>query len=1064
MKKFVYIILLLLLVSVISSCSTKKNTASSRFYQAFTTRYNVYFNGDEHYKETIKEMEKSYEDDYSSTLIYMHPAEAKADPKATQPTGDFTRSIEKAQKAIQLHSIKKRPKRKSGKGNDPKYRAWLKRDEYNPFLHNAWMMMGRSQYQNGDFLGAASTFYYTSKHFNWLPNTVTEAKLWQARSYCALGWLYEAENILTRIKQDELTSKKLRELYNFSFASLWIKSNENEKAIPYLIEAIKYAKGAQKTRLNFLLGQLYSLTGKKQEAYKAFGKAGSSANAPYRTKFNARIKQSEVYQGDNIEPEVKALKRMTRYDRNKEYLDQIYYAIGNLYLSRGDTIHAIENYVLAAEKSTRNGIDKAISQITLGELYFARHEYDKAQPCYSEAVPLLPESYPNRELLSRRSDVLDELAIYAQNVTLQDSLLRLSAMSEEERLEVINKIIDELKKKEKEEAEKAKKEEYLAEQAAKGDNIQSDNAPTTFTLNTDDSWYFYNNATRNAGRTDFQKRWGNRKLEDDWRRRNKASFDFTEFESSNEDDDEETETDDMESVEKPAEDTKEDKEKAQRENDPHYPEYYLKQIPQTDAERLNANDIIQEGYFNMGLILKDKLEDYPSAASEWNTLLERYPDNIYRLDVYYNMYLMYIRHGDTVKAEYYRQLILTDFAESKYGQAMRDPNYIDNLRAMDSQQESMYQKAYDAYLDNRNADVHAAYKDMKERFPMSKIMPKFMFIDALAYVTENKPNEFQASLKELLERYPDTDITPIASSYLKQLAQGRKINSGSGGNIRGMLWNIHLGNDSTASASGDSIMFDMNPSDPQLLIFVFPTDEVSSNQLLYNVARHNFTSYVVKDFDLEQMNFGRLGLLLVKGFNNFEEVVHYRKVLESDKNLNIPPQVRPVMISVKNFELLITQGRSFEEYFNFVEENTAAEAVRQAIPDDIFNRLPEEEAVDGEEPDLTSTKEPEPELEPIPTEQPSQHPETALPAPIENQKQAVTDTVPTDTISIPQPIVQPQNTPKAKLEAQQPTQQPAQQPAKPKEPAKAKTPATTPKPVELPEYPTGSEGDDPLLD
>ena len=82
-----------------SSCSTKKNTAASRFYQAFTTRYNVYFNGDEHYKETIKAMEKNYEDDYSS-MVYVHPAEAYNHPKAPQPQGNFDRSIEKAQKAF----------------------------------------------------------------------------------------------------------------------------------------------------------------------------------------------------------------------------------------------------------------------------------------------------------------------------------------------------------------------------------------------------------------------------------------------------------------------------------------------------------------------------------------------------------------------------------------------------------------------------------------------------------------------------------------------------------------------------------------------------------------------------------------------------------------------------------------------------------------------------------------------------------------------------------------------------------------------------------------------------
>ena len=524
-----------LLAAGLVSCSPKKNTAATRNYQAFITRYNIYFNGDTHYRETLAEMEDKYEDDYSQQVL-MHPVDAKSNPKAPQPSGDFTRSIEKGQKAIQLRSIKKRPK--SSGPRTAKQRAWLKRDEYNPFLHNAWMMMGRGQYFNGDFLGAASTFFYISRHFSWLPKTITEAQLWQARSYVSLGWLFEAEIIINRIKPAELSTKTLRELYNFVKADYLIRSDKPAEAIEPLKLAIKDASRPQKTRLRFLLGQLYARLGRKQEAYDAFKAAGSASSAPYRTKFNARIKQSEVFTGSDITPEVNALRRMTRYDRNKEYLDQIYYAIGNLYLSRGDTTRAIENYVLAAEKSTRSGIDKAISQITLGGLYFDRRQYELAQPCYAEAVPMLPDDYPDIKTLRLRSDVLDELATYSQSVNLQDSLLRLSAMSPEQRLKVVEKIIEELKQKEKEEAEAARREEYLAERDANSSNLQ-DNSTQQFTLNTDNSWYFYNTATRNAGRTEFQRRWGARKLEDNWRRRNKSSFNVDDFNASPTDEDEE---------------------------------------------------------------------------------------------------------------------------------------------------------------------------------------------------------------------------------------------------------------------------------------------------------------------------------------------------------------------------------------------------------------------------------------------------------------------------------------------------------------------------------------------
>lgn len=1064
-----------MLTVLLPGCSLKKNTASTRNYTAFITRYNIYFNGDEHYKETMKSMERNYEDDYSQ-LLYLHPADARKNPQSPQPSGDFTRSIEKAQKAIQLRSIKKKPAKKAGKASDPAYKAWMKREEYNPFLHNAWMMMGRSQYNNGDFLGAASTFYYISRHFGWLPGTVTEAKLWQARSYCALGWGYEALGILEKIPQDALTDNHLKQLYNLTFATYYVQSTEPEKAIPYVAEAIKLTKGVQKSRLYFLLGQLYERSGKKTEAYEAFSHAGGSGTS-YRTQLNARIKQSEVYTGDNIAPEVKALKRMTRYDRNKDYLDQIYYAIGNLYLSRRDTTNAIENYVLAAEKSTRNGIDKAISQLTLGGLYFDRRQYDLAQPCYAEAVPLLPDNYPGYDSICRRSDVLDELALYTQNVNLNDSLLRLADMPEAERLAVIEKIIEKLKKEEAEEAERAKREEYLANQQALGNQQNNGNAataPTSFNINTDDSWYFYNAATRNAGKTEFQKRWGSRKLEDDWRRRNKASFSFSEFGG-----DEESSDTDEEQTQEPSSDeeqTPEDKEAAQRESDPHYPEYYLKQIPSTPQERTNANDIIQEGMFNIGLILKDKLEAYPEAASEWERLLRRYPDNIYRLDVYYNMYLMYMRQGKKSDAERYRALVLSDFPDSKYGLAMRDPNYLDRLRHMDEEQETMYQNAYDAYLNNDNETVHKAYRDMMDKYPLSKIMPKFMFIDALAYVTENNADKFKAGLTELLERYPNTDITPLATAYLKGLAQGRKLHAGTS-NLRGMIWDLRLGGDSLAVAS-DSVAFDLNPAEPQLLALVYPTDEVSANQLLFDVARHNFSSFVVKDFELEQMNFGRLGLLLVKGFANFEELVHYRKVLEADEQLNLPPQVRPVMISVKNFDTLLHQGRTFEDYFRYVDEQAAESPVTaapgnidgddmEAYGNAIIGDMPQDSDAESAEDEHAS----EADMMPDGTDASVESFEPDEPGlPDSETGESVTDIpsvkLPADSVllpvsndSIPKagPITVPAKTPEKKPDTVKPDS------AKPdKKPTKSETPVRVP--VVLPEYPEGSEGDDDLLD
>ena len=914
----------LILVLLLAGCGTKKNTPLSRNWQAFTTRYNVYYNGSEHYKETLKKMEEGYEDDFSRQLL-MHPAEARADSKLTQPTGDFKRTIEKMQKAIQLHSITKKPAKRS---SSPEDKAFRNREEFNPFLHNAWLMMGKAQYLNGDFLGAATTFLYISRHFTWLPEVVTEARLWQARCYCALGWNYEAENALHAVKEKDLVNKNLRHLYADVSADRLLLAGQDAQALPYLREAAESASGMQKHRLWFLVGQVSSRLGLKEQAYEAFKKAGSGASTPYRMKFNARIKESEVSAGQNVAKEISSLKRMTRYGRNKEFLDQIYYAIGNLCMTRRDTTEAVRNYRLAVEKSQRNGIDKALAQLALGNIYFRRHDYVKAQPCYSEAVPLLPDNYPGYKALRLRSDVLDELAVYAGNVHLQDSLLTLAHMPEQERLAACQKLVDDLKKREREQAEAAAREEYLANQEGVA-NPMDKNTPSVpnLSMNSDKSWYFYNTMTRNAGKTEFQRRWGARKLEDDWRRRNKATFSLEDETAEDDQEGTENETENTET----ATDSIPTPDAAQRAQDSHNVEYYLAQIPSTPEQERTANDIIQEGLYNMGLILKDKLEDYPSAREEFETLLSRYPDNVYRLDVYYNLYLMAVRDNDKALAEKWRQEIISNFPDSPYGMAMRDPNYFENLRRMHDVQEEMYEKAYAAYLDNDNATVQGLTAEMEKDYPLSPILPKFVFIDALSSLTDGNTERFRDRLTELLQKWPDTDMTPMASGILKHLREGREPHAGLT-NARGMIWQTRLSDAAAENPDSIAATFSLDPEAPQYVVLAFPLDSVNPNVVLYDVARFNFSSFVVRDFDLEPMSFSNVGLLVVKGFANLREAERYRTVMERS-DTGLPPEVRPIIIGKADFETLLREGRSFEDYFRYRDEKAVEKA-----EDDVLNQ------------------------------------------------------------------------------------------------------------------------------
>lgn len=919
-KYRLHIIAFISCLLLLPGCSVKKNTKATRMYHAMTTRYNVYFNGIENYKEELKKMQDGYEDDYTK-IIYMHPVSAFSNPKATKPTGSFDRTIEKSQKAIKLHSIKKKPKKNRDKMNDPKYREYVSRDEYNPFLHNAWLLMAKAQFYKGDFLAAAATFTYIARHFTWMPELVADARLWTARCYLEMNWMYEAEDVLQKINQEGLPQGMDGKFATVNAAYL-VKKGEYKEAIPFLKAAISQESNkAQRLRMTFLLAQLHTQTGDKTAAYNAYDQL-IRKNPAYRTEFNARIKQTEVFPGGNNEKIIKSLRRMARDEKNKDYLDQVYYALGNLYLQNKDTVNAIKNYKLAAEKSTRNGIEKAISQLTLGELFFSKQQYVDAQPCYAEAVPLIDETYPDYKKIAKRSEVLDELVVFAQNVELQDSLQHVARLPEAERLAVVQKIIDELLRKEKEEKEEADRLAYLESQEGQGNMITEGGAksPTAGNMNlnpNDNAWYFYNAPLVAAGKTEFQRKWGRRKLEDNWRRRDKSEFSMTDYQGENYD--EETPSESGSETEVAANDSVQPSSE-----DPKDIQFYLQQLPQTEEDFANSNDIITDGLFNMGLILKNKLEDFPSSIHSFETLDVRFPENEFRLEAYYNLYLMYMRMGDMANADLYKQRIINLFPESKYALALSDPNYLDNLRNMDRVQDSLYVKSYEAYLSNRGREVHDNYAFIAKTYPLSKLLPKFLFLHALSYVGERNIPAFKAALQELLQKYPESDVSPLVNDMLKGMAQGKQIAQG-GSNKRGMIWNLKLSTlmgDSTMVAQTDTTVapFVKDKEVPHYYVLVFPTDSVQANLLLFNVANYNFSNFIVKDFDLDIISFNEITMLIVKGFNNFDEVSQYRRMLGSEKGVRLPSDVRPVMISEPNFRVLLN-GRSFEEYFKFLEQN-----------------------------------------------------------------------------------------------------------------------------------------------
>lgn len=1019
MKKGFYYIILLLAVSLFWSCSTKKNTKASRFYHAFTSRYNIYFNGKTSFDEALLSMQNGYKESYSD-MILMYPISAQ--PKEKQNTGGpFDRAIEKSNKAIKLHSIKAKPPKKAGWRNDPKQRAWQEQEEYNPFLKKCWLLMGQAQFYNADFLQASATFSYIARHYAHDEEVVAEARLWQARCYSEMDWFYEAEDILGKLNTNGIPKKNLNQ-YAAVYADYLVKNKQFEEAVPYFKTAIKAEKNRrQRSRMKYLLGQIYTELEQNGLAYQMFGQV-IKANPPYELEFAARIRQTEVFTGGNYQKVVKKLQRMAKSEKNKDLLDQVYYALGNLYLSREDTLNAIKNYELGVEKSTQNGLDKAICQIKLGDLYFQQRNYVKAQPNFSGALAGIQKEYKDYERVSKLSAVLDELVVHVEAVHLQDSLQTLAKMPEVERLAVIDKIIEQVKKEEEEAKKLAEKEAYLAEQEAKGTGIDRPGTETGGivlpTAGGGSGFYFYNPQTVAQGKTAFQRKWGRRTLEDHWRRRKKEMSTFNE--NTEEQTQQAVEGENVAQADQAAESLESGLEPVAA-DDPKTREYYIQQLPMTPEDVEASNLIIEDGLYNMAMIYKDKLEDIPLAIEAFEELERRFPQTKYLLESYYQVYLMALRAGNETVATTYKNKLMTAFPESDYTVAISDPNYAYNIRMMDVVQDSIYQQTYSSYLAEDTTAVRRNYRYVSEKYPLADLMPKFMFLDALTYVQAGDAEGFKAALKALVEKYPSADVTELAGEMLKGVLRGRMLVQGG---IKGMTWNLRfgLGEDGTLSAADSARVFTAEPNTPYRMLLMFPTGTIDRNQLLFAVAAYNFANFMVKEFDLSFEEAGPMSMLTIKGFYSVDEALHYYKMIYGadgygtslDKNVAILP------ISDDNYETLM-RGKTLDEYILFFQENFGEAAPELAAR--WKARMTAEEIKEEEAKAETETATPEPEEAPaeevtVPPARPAADTlavpkiETTTPVTLDTvpAPSVVKDTVvakPTETVPVATPVEQP---------------------------------------------------------
>lgn len=906
---------------ILTGCSTQKNTAQSRWWHAFNAKYNTYYNGTLAYIDGSLEKETGNKDNYTEQIpLYT------VSNKNSREIGkaNFDRAIEKCEKAIHQHSIKRRPEWTKNRRKTAKDIEWLSRREYNPFLWKAWMLMGRSQFYQGDFESAAATFSYMSRLYATQPAIYGKARAWLAKCYIEQNWNYDAEDVIRNMLRDSIHWRAQKE-WDYTFADYYIHTGNAEQAIPYLRKVISHEmRRKQKAREWYLMGQLQASIGNKKEAYKAFRHV-IRQNPPYELAFNARIAMTEVMAKDNAGKMISRLKRMAASDNNKEYQDQIYYAIGNIHLSRKDTLQAITAYEKGNQKSTRNGIEKGILLLHLGDLYWTKEKFSDARRCYGEAIGLLDKDRKDYQQLANRSKVLDELVPYTDAVQLQDSLQQLARMSEKERNDAIDRVIDALKKKEKEERNRKAEEEAESTlrqdggNFANNNNFASSNSPQKNNENSANTpangqWYFYSPLTVSQGKAQFQKLWGKRDNVDNWQRINKTVV-------ANAAGAEEMTDEQRDSLAQAAEQEELLKQTSDSAvNDPHRREYYLAQIPFTPEQLAESNKLLEDGLYHAGVIFKDKLDNLPLSRKSLLRLVNNHPDYAHLDDAYYHLYLLYSRERKPEMAQIYLQKLKAEYPESQWTTLLSDPYYAENAKRGVQIEDSLYTLTYQAFRDGEYDKVERNAQISRNRFPDGANRDKFLFIGGLSKLNDGDIKSSLADLKEVVSKYPDSRLSEMAGMIINGVDAGRRLHGGKFD--LNDVWtrrSIELNDRDSTRQKGYSP--ERNAS--FVFLLAYDPDKTNENQLLFEMAKYNFTSYMARYFDINIEDLEGLHRMQISGFNSYDEARQYANAVYQQPAIKrLLGNVRAYVISEPNLKLLGT-SHTYKEYEKFYSKHFA---------------------------------------------------------------------------------------------------------------------------------------------
>ena len=870
---------------LLSGCSTKKNTLTRRMYHNLTSHYNIYFNGDMAIKDGEKQLRTTVKDDYTKVLrVYNYGTQQNG--MAMNSTMD--RALEKTSICVQKHSMN------------------FGSRERVKWIDDAYLVMGKAHFYKHDYIPAKRTFDYVANEYNY--NDIAHvANMWLIKTYIQTEEYPKAVAMIEQLQAKSAgLNKQPKELLrnlDFTIADYYIAVKDYNNAVKYLKNGILFNRDQDlRTRAMFILGQIYMHQGDAQRATAQFKKV-IKRNPEYEMLFESRMNMAKMGTSNNASELYKMLNKMLRDSNNEDYRDRIYYAMAELALREGDEAKAI-NYLrksVAAFKD--NKIQRAQSSLKAASMLFEKSQYELAQAYYDTAVTSMDRDFEGYDSILNISRTLNELVMYASVVHNQDSLMRVAAMDSVSRNALIDRIIAQVIEQEQIEKERREYEEQLALMGSTvGDDQQLKSEPTSNT--TGGSWYFYNQTSVSKGITEFTRKWGMRKNEDNWRISDQRSL-AAALKGDGSGDGPTSGSGGAARDSLGGNYTNHDR------------GYYLRDLPFTPEQKEVADSLIADGLYHLGFLYMDRLNDLPRSIESYEELDRRYPNGKQELPTWYALYKMHNDLNHEEESLVYKGKIFDKYPTSSYAEFIKDPTYFEKLQAQEKEASDFYSRTYEAFEEGQYYRVKMnTERAMKLYEADTAFMPRFAFLHAVAEGRLVSVDTMAFALYDLVRTYPRSSITPYARRVLDNVNEEYHLGL--------VLTDLDKGEGGDKPEVKKETLYTYEPNIEHFAMIVCDTKSVRIDPLMVRISDFNKKEHRTRTFNMKSVVLDEARTIITIGsFDGQQKAADYITSMQlSDYVFGgiDKAKYKVIPVSIKNYPLFY-QSKDVDEYKTFYESN-----------------------------------------------------------------------------------------------------------------------------------------------